>query len=650
MRSLLVLGLGLLALASPAQTNVQAVCEDGQTFVTFDEGANPPQYYEVYASTAPISLTSQGVRVGLPFRDEWRGKLLKDGSQDLIGVDLPWRIPDGNGGTRLLGAAEGLFVDTVRATRLRYFSIVPPGSAVILPSQQTAVPVLEVYDPIGGTVKPHFQFSVTVNGFQNAVFATWRMGDDDPEHHRPDFPVTANAAKNGMPYVFILAQPVGGPGPGPYPLSVALHGGQGHWWQFRPGFYPNIGNRITSGLMLGPADDVTHLKSGVQSHSMSKWFGFAENFDPVAIVFGQNPPAGTVVRNYTQRMIDWNIAYLMRPSTGLEIDPERVSVWGHSAGGRGASTYSRYRAGAVSACYMYTPAYEVAGEDQPNLLFGDRAAGLDSNLTVGGAPVKFFDCFDWDQRLNDAERDFPFTKVWSGKMEFDSGIGGNNHWTPSRIALFHAVNDAKLGFHIFWDSRDHAVPDWSTDDPLTAWNDIGEWIGPLPTDHSLRDDIQDEERFRLHQSYPAFYDSDEDPSTVGRQPDPGNGDPFDGAPWGTWSGYIDWDTGSILDTVKTWACTVWLVGQSPVAVDDYPGTALTASVAVRRPQNFKPTPGSLVQWTLRDLATGNVVQTGVSVVDAEGLVKATGLTLTKDPARRRIEMRTLPRPKAPKVG
>jgi hypothetical protein len=39
-------------------------------------------------------------------------------------------------------------------------------------------------------------------------------------------------------------------------------------------------------------------------------------------------------------------------------------------------------------------------------------------------------------------------------------------------------------------------------------------------------------RFRQNESFPAFSETDIDPVTLGRQPDPGDGDAVSGDPWG----------------------------------------------------------------------------------------------------------------------
>ncbi|MFO0491220.1 MAG: hypothetical protein ACK51T_02180, partial [bacterium] len=84
-------------------------------------------------------------------------------------------------------------------------------------------------------------------------------------------------------------------------------------------------------------------------------------------------------------------------------------------------------------------------------------------------------------------------------------------------------------------------------------------------------------RFRASQSYPGFFNDDQNSASPGRQPTLGNGSPDDGTPWGTWGGYFDWDLDTIFDTSTGWACTVFQVGQSAGSVDNFSGTTATPS-------------------------------------------------------------------------
>ena len=140
-------------------------------------------------------------------------------------------------------------------------------------------------------------------------------------------------------------------------------------------------------------------------------------------------------------------------------------------------------------------------------------------------------------------------------------------------------------------------------------------------------------RYRSDQSFPAFFNDDQDATLEGRQPDPGDGDPAIGDPWGTWSGYYDWDLDTIDDTPSQWAATIFLISSSSFDNDVSVFDSSTADVAIRRPQNFQPAPGSVFEWTLQSLSGAKGVQTGMGIADPAGVVVIPDLTITKTPSR-----------------
>jgi len=193
--------------------------------------------------------------------------------------------------------------------------------------------------------------------------------------------------------------------------------------------------------------------------------------------------------------------------------------------------------------------------------------------------------------------------------------------------------------HVYWDDRDHGPTGWTTDEPSPPEVDIGEWVTPVRTERS---DAAYQGKFRADQSYPGIFNDDQDTTLAGRQPDIGNGSHTNGAPWGTWSGYYDWDTTTITETATQWACTLFLVGQSTRSVDNYPGTTSTCDVSLRKPQQFKPTPGTLLLWRFTRLSDSAVLQGGVTQVETDGLVVVTNLAVFKDPQRTRLEVMAPP--------
>lgn len=197
---------------------------------------------------------------------------------------------------------------------------------------------------------------------------------------------------------------------------------------------------------------------------------------------------------------------------------------------------------------------------------------------------------------------------------------------------------------VLWDEREHAIPEWSadhndaTDDPAHCdpWPDIGQWIAPVKTERQSAQYLVD--AYRADQSYPGFFNVDEDPVMDGRQPDPGPGDPcaasFD--VWGTWGGYCDWDASTIVDQAELWECVLFLRGLSAVTIDNALVASLSADVSLRRTQQFNPAAGASVTWWLLDEATDQILQSGIVVAGAEGVVIIPGLTVRRDPDRSRL--------------
>ena len=143
-------------------------------------------------------------------------------------------------------------------------------------------------------------------------------------------------------------------------------------------------------------------------------------------------------------------------------------------------------------------------------------------------------------------------------------------------------------------------------------------------------------RFRSDRSYPGIFHDDQDPAAPGRQPALGNGNVADGDPWGTWSGYYDWEVETLVDTADRWECTLYLTGTSAVSVDNFPGQAASCDLNIRKPPQFQPAPATPLLWRLIEPASGQVLQSGETQPDTSGLVTITGLTLFKDPLRTRL--------------
>jgi predicted peptidase len=618
-------------------TNVRAWSANGQTFIVWKIGATDPLSYDVYRSATPFTDISQATLAGRLFKPEWQGDRLKIASSTLT-----WRVPNGSGGTYQLAANEGLFVFTQHSAANEYFAVVRNGSSAVTAANMTITAIAETYDPVNDRVRCHLQFTgATTRSYPYSVYAVWADGRDDSTDARPDFPILANAAKNGAPHVFGVYEPLGGlPANGTYPAVLCFHGGgsSGQWniWAPESGVTANCGNQLTQGIVVAHDDRVFMVNSGgtVDTSLPSFWLGWSPSMNPFAVA-NLNVSSQPVVP-YTQRRVMWIQDWLEQRSP-YRIDTSRVSLMGNSMGGAGSCMLARRYPERFAAATCYVPPIGFA----ENTGFARRVIGTSTqNLpsvdpSPAGGVLRISDYWNFATRLSVTQRDVPFMRMYRGRSEYVTSTTVPEWSASTVIATYEALNATAWGVHLFWDQRDHSPSDWSTEDLANPYPDIGQWISPVLTARPARTSIT---RYLRNQSFPAFFNDDQNASLTGRQPSMGNGDPLDGDLWGTWSGYYDWDQSTISDTTNYWATTLFLTGQSSFSVDNYPGTSSTASIGIRRPQSFLPSAGASLSWRLRRLSDGVLLQSGTTTAPSDGLVSINGLTLFKDPVRTRLEV------------
>jgi pimeloyl-ACP methyl ester carboxylesterase len=626
LRTLIVL-IAFCSKLAVAQTNVRAWNADGQVFVIWQISAQTTLSYSAYASgTQAVTNTKDAKLLGTVFQPEWSGKrltLAQDGAT--------WRIPDGKGGTYQLTASEGLFVFTPHESDagLTHFYVTRNDDVTLGTENRTPQPVAVVYDPTNVPVRCHRQLQGTsAQGLPFEVYAMWVDGRDDPDDARPDIPVMANAAKNGAPHVFAVFAPQRGlPTQNPYPAVVCLHGGgqQGSYWTYAPnsGHYRNTGNVPTDGITIAFDDRIFLASNGqLNEDRPSNWFGWHTK---MSATVAANAPSTVLVVPYTLRRLMWTIDWLIKSST-YSIDSNRIAVMGNSMGGTGTLLLTRWKPERFSAATAMVPPHYTP--ETGSRLFGTTALNLlTTERGQDGKPLRVNDFFDPTVRLSASSRDYCHTRIYRGRCD-DAAEWGQQH-----IGLYNALNASGLGIHLYWDNRDHTASDWTTDDPKTPCPDIGQWVSPVRTERCA---ASYQSRLRSSQSYPGFFNDDQNIALAGVQPRIGNGDVSDGDAWGTWSGYYEWDVSTIVDSTSRWECTIYLVGTSKTSVDNYPGDSATCSVSIRKAQRFRPDNGTSLQWKLIDLATGQALQTGSTLPDPAGVVIVNGLRVHKDPRRTRL--------------
>ncbi len=606
-----------------AQTNVRAWNANGQVFVVWELDEATTIEYNVFISAIHVTSTSNAEKVGSVFEPEWKGERLT-----LANPNARWRIPNSTGGTYQLTANEGQFVYTPHDTLTRFIYVTRDNNTQLSLTNRIAQALFISYNPQTDPVKCHLQFSATTGqGFPYSVFAMWADGRDDPNDSRPDFPVMANAAKNGAPHVFAVFEPQNGLPAGPYPAVVCLHGGgqQGSYWSYSPNsfHYGNTGNAPANGVTIA-FDDRIYLSSyGVVNNDRpTNWFGWHTQLNATS---ASNAPANGLAVPYTLRRLDWTIDWLKSVST-YNIDTNRIAIMGNSMGGTGTLLLSRWKPEKFSAATAFVPPHytpETAGR-----LFGTSQTNLKTTeISPDGDTLRINDFFDAGKRISPVSRDYCLTRIYRGRCD-DAAEWGSQH-----LQLYNDLNNKGFGVHLYWDNRDHTASDWDDNDPQTPCVDIGQWVAP---DRTERCEAYYQSKFKSNQSYPGFVNDDQNFTQTGRQPELGNGSPTDGDAWGTWSGYYDWDVNTIVDSTDRWECTIYLVGQSTVSVDNYTGDSAKCDVTIRKPQIFQPQSSTQLNWALIDLSNNQVLQNGTTYPDSNGVVRVNNLTFTKDPNRRRL--------------
>lgn len=570
------------------QTDLRGWHEAGQTWLVWKETEPAPESYRIFSSERQFDDLSEAEMIGRTFPREWQTARLR-----LADKGLTWTIPDGKGGRYTLEPDEVLFVSTPHLAGSRFFAVVEDGSAEVGPKNWTGR-ICQGTDP----VQCHLQASGSERGQAYRIYAHWIDGQDNWNDSRPDYPVMGNEHFNGAAAVFRVWDPRKGRPQGLVPAVVELHGG-GRIASFAR---MNLCWGLSDGLAIALDDRVAIRSPEGIGTARTYWFGYWEGYDPFILAEHQPVPHDGVIVDYTMRRVDWTLGWLVEHEG---IDPHRISVVGFSMGGRGTLYNTRRHPERYAAATAYCPGIAPFETD---ILVGNRSQNLRTNLP--GSPT-VAEVFNPAVVISETQRDMVYTRIVVGRNDRSAGAG----WSLERVEQFKDLNTAGFGHHLYWDERSHG-----------DWKD-GHWHwSPKLWPRSLT-------RYRKNQSFPAFFNNDQDPNLPGRQPEIGNGDPADGDPWGTWAGYYDWDLGTIEDTPSHWAATVYVVISSRFANDIPPFDSATVHIAVRRPQKFAPAPGSALQWSFVGLFDSRVRQSGTATVDANGVVIVPSLTIYKTPCR-----------------
>lgn len=603
-----------------SQTNVRAWYADGQVWVVWETSSPLPDWYAVYAKPTAFSSTNNASFIGRLHKLEYVCAALKE----QIDSSATPRIPSASGiGKYQLAENEGLFVFTPHQAGSLFFAVVADNETVVNAGQNiTTAAVSFQYNPADDPVECHLQAtfpSPFASGFACFGFMMWADGRQNQWENRPDFPVMANAAKNGMPSLFFISVPIGLDTTQPFPMSVWLHGGGNIARQALAGSYPSVNIKPVEGILLAHNDDLFgwNDQNPPNADNASWHFGWRKNYDPFT---PDNEPTDVdTIVNYTQRRYLWIDSWLIKH---FNIAPNRIQILGHSMGSAGTTAITKCFPEHYASVTIFNNGFGGPAPGNNAAIFGDAILNFPTNLkNRAGQTVHLLNLFNLIDNCSPS-RDVPLIRHWHSKNDNGSTMG----WDAYVVENYRKADSLGIGVQNMWSERAHTMDD------APLFND--HWIkGTLSIQQTALENVDfAESRFRSDQSFPAFFNHRLDLQNN----DPGTGvfgiNNGDGDNWGAWGGWHRWE--NVVEANGDWQATAWLESNAVFANDNCPHNSLTADIAVRRPQVFKPATGKMLNWNVKDLANGNILQSGATIVQADDLVVIPQVVVFKENIRR----------------
>ena len=628
-----VIILGALALPCYSQRDIKAWYTQGQIWVVIDLELSYPiqdqdaRVYTLYKSENPFTRADQAEIAARLFVQELVPSALR---KQFNQPELTFRIPTPYGGTYQLRANEGLFVLTAHESGSMYVGVTQDGK--LAPRNERIISTTHVNYKYNKSEPPqcHLQFTTQIaNEYEVAAYYMWADGQQDSRKARADFPVMANIFKNGMPSMFFISQSKTHARQSGQPLIHWLHGENGSASSSLPNRRKSINIAPREGILVAHNDDFyRYVDTTLITHqSHTGFFGWAKQHNPFLRSSATRNPNDTII-NYTQRRILWINDWIVNK---FNADPNRISIQGHQVGAFGASILSRAYPDQFSSATLFNYGLTYRSNEDPNSqltnLFGAAGENLPTNLIDADGRTVHTQQLGSSTENIASQRDMCFTQIWHGTNNEEATMS----WNPSFLKQVYRSDSLGLGWQFYWDERDHSL------ETIYSY-----WIESAQNgQQTQRDDVAFHEQFRNDQSFPAFFNHqlDERNHLPGLNvnsilPTGKNG-------WGTWGGYHNWDTNSVIDQPQQWSCSMWLTADAPFENDNCPHAALTCDIAIRKPQAFHPVPGSVVEWSLIDESNQEIVEKGRTIVQPNGLVIVKQITLLReDFGKSTLQLRT----------
>jgi len=601
---------GDVAKATAAVTDLRAMHQAGQTFLTFKEiedpvGADAPKFedfeksvfdarkkrtvtYRLYRHDKPITVGNLGaaqlVREIPEVLTCWNFKAIANTEHPNQGTPtknsplrpgynlarnhVMTRYRIANGGEppfgsepqgRRLPRATGLVVVTVTAPGKRYYAVTAAidgreAVAELPPGASLREPVDEKVSKFPAIIYQRSVGKVDKRSRRIDVYNSW-VGP--PYHNVPTMSETYICRWEDLPEATAEK---------PLPLWVlcGTYGSTAATME-SPGWF-GARKHLTGAFTIGLAEG-------------GLWQGFHEC---IGTLKGYDQG---VVHNYPQRRVLGAAAWALWRKDFF-LDPERVYYWAQL--GSWAMRHGDVFAVVMSNGYANPAIGKQAQNYGP--MWGPYPRSTKNWLGVD--QWEYMNLPKWIRENPTVE--LPYWICWPAYGAYPSHTIGDFGFMPWP-EMFHAMASTKRAFAANWSSNNSGSVR-----PLL----------PLVT------------RIRLHQSLPAFTNFSLDDS-------PGDGDHADAEKGGGINIYQLWEPETIVDAPGRWEITVHLRPDCP-----YPDG--TTDLTPRRCQQFKAAPGEKFKWSSASLDGDKEIASGTAVADKWGLVTVEKITLTKEKQRIKI--------------
>ena len=509
---------------------------NGQTFLTWNELANPNTKYRIYRSPVPINTVNR--LQASDFLGEVDNVSSWNERRSIAeGVPHNWVIQSGD---PELAEFTGLFVAAIEVAGDAWFAVTTLQGGVedrtlVLGENATVTPTQEIPAPTQAIL----QASIS----DTEIWAHWTSDRDTL--HTPHQSLWSSRGHN-----FRISR---GSDSGSHGLLVRLHAKGGHYFSAWP-HYPEVPDNV----------DILSLDGPVRGPESSRKWYTVFNFGTHAS-FPEPATSGEVIDTFAMRRAFWSLNWTQQ-YLGASSDPGRVYLAGGSAGAIGSIILASEQPERFAAILCRKGLFDFSAPDIQNQSYSEELFGpIAWNLpTDNGIPV--FDRLNTSTftQFNPSTR-WPFIRTISGRN--DSVVGWFSTWN-----LYAGLTVAGRSAAHYFDQSEHG-PD-------------GFWIENLQNDLIGR-------TFEHRSDIPSLAFSD-----FTLDGNPGDGQPSDGDAIGNLGGSIEFNPETATETSSQLAFDVYL--RSEGAADDAQQSGSRVRLTPRAAGNFQPDSNQFIRFTLRD--------------------------------------------------